>query len=698
MADTGYKFYQDVGSGQYQVIPYAGNTPSGFREVTVDEYKSGLTNLLNQSKAGQTIYKNPQTWTEWEKQLADADSYLTKSSGYEMVNGVPWSTTALQQQQQQQADIASGAAINIGTASAPLTVPTGSSGATLTQGIQSGAVSPTNPQQQLQAIGQPAPTPVQQTAVGGVIQPVQGQPVQGQAVQGAMVQQPVQQQIAGLTPQQIQGLDAAAARVTQGTANATDLKNLEYAKAKFGYNYQSPTQNASQGQTGATGGVQEVQPTAGQIQTDGETTNTLSQYGVTPQTSITDPIKYAQDVYNQVYGNLGLSAAKKQVEDINRQLLDLRNEKFGKIADINEDPWLVEGVRVARVGKMEERYQQKESNLLAYLAISQGLYDSGVQQAQNISNQAIGIYQDQVNFQQQVQLQNIETESKLADARFQIANGQPFYKYEGSATVYDTKTGKPLTYNQYINMGGPADFSSTYEISSSDTQAEKTQVLNLMSKYPDAGIQPSDDLNTASSKLRSSRIYQDQVRGPVGSGGGAGVTTPTTGLVDANGKPIKLSAAQVDTLSGFDTTVSAANSALQLLETGVQTGPIAGNMLQFQKFLGEDYSGKIDENQLKLEQLMSKIRADFMKAISGAAVSESEVQRLSAFLPSITDQEGVIKSKLGTLIDETNRAKQNLISTLGGTQQYSPTTPAENQQLFNVQVPSGFLDLSQFEY
>lgn len=121
----------------------------------------------------------------------------------------------------------------------------------------------------------------------------------------------------------------------------------------------------------------------------------------------------------------------------------------------------------------------------------------------------------------------------------------------------------------------------------------------------------------------------------------------------------KASATQLDSLAGFDSTVGAAGEALSLLDGGASTGPIASKLLGAAKFFGT-----ANEKQMVLEQLIGKLKADFMKALSGAAVSEQEAVRLSKFLPDISDQESVIRSKLNTLIAETGRTKQNLLSTL----------------------------------
>ena len=47
--------------------------------------------------------------------------------------------------------------------------------------------------------------------------------------------------------------------------------------------------------------------------------------------------------------------------------------------------------------------------------------------------------------------------------------------------------------------------------------ADKEYVKDIMGKYPDANILPSDSLAVAQAKLKTSKIYQEQVRAPSGS-------------------------------------------------------------------------------------------------------------------------------------------------------------------------------------
>jgi hypothetical protein len=55
-----------------------------------------------------------------------------------------------------------------------------------------------------------------------------------------------------------------------------------------------------------------------------------------------------------------------------------------------------------------------------------------------------------------------------------------------------------------------------------EDETSKALVLDMAGKYVDAGILPTDTLAVAQGKLKGSRIYQDQVRAPAGSGSGSG--------------------------------------------------------------------------------------------------------------------------------------------------------------------------------
>lgn len=113
-----------------------------------------------------------------------------------------------------------------------------------------------------------------------------------------------------------------------------------------------------------------------------------------------DAVKFTQDLYNDQLDAHGVATAKLQLETLGKELEDLRNERDGKIADINENPWLSEGVRVARVNKLTERFEDREGNLLSRLNLTQAIYESGIQQAQFATSTAVNAYFASANLQQ----------------------------------------------------------------------------------------------------------------------------------------------------------------------------------------------------------------------------------------------------------------------------------------------------------
>jgi hypothetical protein len=137
------------------------------------------------------------------------------------------------------------------------------------------------------------------------------------------------------------------------------------------------------------------------------------------------------------------------------------------------------------------------------------------------------------------QRQDHEQQLVLAAQQFAIESGidQPYYQVGN--TIYDTATRTPKYVNnggtiltadgktaysspeQFFKDSGLTSFDQIYHINST-TLADKNAVLELRQKYPDAGITAKDSFETASAKLKNSRIYGEQVRPPAGAGGGGG--------------------------------------------------------------------------------------------------------------------------------------------------------------------------------
>lgn len=112
--------------------------------------------------------------------------------------------------------------------------------------------------------------------------------------------------------------------------------------------------------------------------------------------------------------------------------------------------------------------------------------------------------------------------------------------------------------------------------------------------------------------------------------------------------------------------VSDANAAIETAKVvkeqakGINTGPVSGRIGKFAQATGGATQGFVD-----LNTNVEKLRADFTKAISGAAVGEAEAKRLREFLPTVNDPESVIQTKVDNLIDGLERSKASIYEVAG---------------------------------
>ena len=114
----------------------------------------------------------------------------------------------------------------------------------------------------------------------------------------------------------------------------------------------------------------------------------------------TQPTASAQDLYEQIYENSGLSELKGQINAYNTKIQAYDDELFDKKQEVNDNPWLTEGVRVREIQKLEDKYENKKANYVAALNRAQGLYDSGREDARWAISQTLAQYNADRNFQQ----------------------------------------------------------------------------------------------------------------------------------------------------------------------------------------------------------------------------------------------------------------------------------------------------------
>ena len=114
-----------------------------------------------------------------------------------------------------------------------------------------------------------------------------------------------------------------------------------------------------------------------------------------------------------------------------------------------------------------------------------------------------------------------------------------FYNYGGE--IRQTSTGKAYsTEAEFIKDTGMNVAQATAKGIITDI-GQTGQVQDMAKQYPDAGILPTDSLQVATAKLKNSRIYQDKVREPVGSG-------ISTSVIEVGGKKILINSKTGETI------------------------------------------------------------------------------------------------------------------------------------------------------
>lgn len=151
-----------------------------------------------------------------------------------------------------------------------------------------------------------------------------------------------------------------------------------------------------------------------------------------------------------------------------------------------------------------------------------------------------------------------------------------------------------------------------------------------------------------------------------------------------------LSAGQVSALADMDATIVQAQKA-KALASSVSTGPIAGRTGKAAQAIGT-----ASDNFVDLNSQITNIKANFMKAMSGAAVSEQEVQRLSQFLPDVTDDEKVIQRKLTNLTENMNQARESLYKAASGGA-YNVNQPSQMIQVYDLNGNAGQIPENEFD-
>ena len=253
--------------------------------------------------------------------------------------------------------------------------------------------------------------------------------------------------------------------------------------------------------------------------------------------------KTRDDYVSQLFGKLSKSAdelsLQKQLNDITNKERNTTLSAQAGINAISDKPIPMTFITGQQASVMRQANLQlqtlaaQKAPLIDQLKLASETRQQGIEALKfMIENNANDM--DFVTKMREVTLEVEKTQKAEQEAakNFALENGVTKAFYNVGGTVYRTADGKAYsTEEQAFADGVSRDWSNVQTVDSS-SQNEKGLVLDLASKYADAGISPNDSLAVAQSKLLKSRIYQDQVRGPVGPGSETGVLGLTNQQID----------------------------------------------------------------------------------------------------------------------------------------------------------------------
>lgn len=145
-------------------------------------------------------------------------------------------------------------------------------------------------------------------------------------------------------------------------------------------------------------------------------------FGWTAPDPKNSPLNIAQDLFKQGLEQLGLTDLKTRINDVLKEQTDLQNKKADDVAEVNANPWLTEGERVAKINKVGEKYDTKLDILVHQQQLYESEYKTGLDQVQWQVGQAMSAYtnaQSQNNdmFSQALTLAEKQVEANQAIAK-----------------------------------------------------------------------------------------------------------------------------------------------------------------------------------------------------------------------------------------------------------------------------------------
>ncbi len=430
----------------------------------------------------------------------------TSNSNMVLDNGTYTSQSAIDSTAAHEAAVAAGTEKKVPIGSGFGYVPTGSAGDMLSTGIANGTVSATNPQQQMAASmtgnNVNAPNIVPQAPGTPPAQTMQTQSTDTQTAQP------------GQTTGQ-QGLQMPDFNKLVGQRQIPGQQQVEYFNTQTGEAFSDPQQlsdfvNSQGGQTTKEDVFSFLDQQKQQQQA--QANDVLTQNGIDPNAlkesaSSQNPLITFADTYSKMLEQMGIPSVKAQLTEFNKKYADLQNELNDKISDINDNPWLTEGVRQKQIESLQNKYEGRTKILEGQIGTLEKMYSDGIDQAKFVAGQAVSMAHDQAVLDQQLVIQKMQLAEKALTAgdttdikEYTLAQSQG---YQGSFLDWQKQSANLKAKSS--GTGSLGGIFSAAQISASlnqiagafDNEAIVKQYNTIAETYnavKSAGTSPTDDI------------------------------------------------------------------------------------------------------------------------------------------------------------------------------------------------------------
>lgn len=236
----------------------------------------------------------------------------------------------------------------------------------------------------------------------------------------------------------------------------------------------------------------------------------LSLPGDAENMATSNPIKFVNDLYGALYTNLGLSDVKSQYEGYVSRIEEINNELNDEISAVNDNPWLTEGIRAARINKLKEKYQGRIDSAVNSARLLESFYQDGTSQAQFLTQQTLALYNSEAGRKQDLYIRAMDNTAAIIEAEqkamapnyegVRSANGGLFDVTTGQWIVPPTeKSSDGLTpYQQFQATTSLRNQTSKLNAGASELQRQ-VGIMNTAWKRYDSG--EAADLNATSQAI-----------------------------------------------------------------------------------------------------------------------------------------------------------------------------------------------------